>query len=122
MLFRSANDNAEEKSLAPTLKAMTEIVQTLRANNPRMVILIGEPYPEWKPFPEMSKAYAVLAKSLSTPESPVVSVNHSAGWVSHPDQNGTCTVDWVHPNPIGDEKIAANFFKALLPWVKPASD
>ena len=27
------------------------------------------------------------------------------------------TVDWVHPNPVGDEKLARNWFAALTPFL-----
>jgi hypothetical protein len=38
--------------------------------------------------------------------------------VSKPDNPGTCTVDWVHPNPIGDEKVATAFFGVIKPLMK----
>ena len=117
-IMLGTNDKEKEKTLEPTLKAMEEIVATLRQNNPKMIIVIGQPFQEWKPFPELGKAYADLAKKLSTPASPVLTVETSKGWVSKPDQAGTCTVDWVHPNPIGDEKVATAFFAVIQPVVK----
>lgn len=117
-ILLGTNDKDKEKSLEPTLKAMEEIVATLRANNPKMIIFIGQPFQEWKPFPELGKAYDDLAKKLSTADSPVHSVKTSEGWVSKPDLPGACTVDWVHPNPIGDEKVATAFFAAIKPVLK----
>lgn len=118
IIMLGTNDKEKDKTLEPTMKAMEEIVATLRANNPKMIVVIGQPFEEWKPFPEMSKAYAELAKKLNTTESPVLSVETSKGWVSKPDLPGTCTVDWVHPNPVGDEKLATIFFELLKPVLK----
>lgn len=118
IIMLGTNDKDKEKSLEPTLKAMEEIVATLRANNPKMAIVIGQPFQEWKPFPELSKAYAELAKKLNTTDSPVLTVETSKGWVSKPDLAGTCTVDWVHPNAVGDEKLATAFFDLLKPVLK----
>ncbi|MCW8129437.1 MAG: hypothetical protein KIS92_03555 [Planctomycetota bacterium] len=118
IVMLGTNDKDKEKSLEPTLKAMAEIVATLRANNPKMIVVIGQPFQEWKPFPELSKAYAELAAKLNTAESPVLTVATSTGWVSKPDLDGTCTVDWVHPNAVGDEKLASAFFELLKPVLK----
>lgn len=118
LILLGTNDKEAGKTLEPTLKAMTEIVTTLRQNNPKMTIIIGQPFQEWKPFPEMGKAYAELAAKLNTAESPVLSVVTSKDWVSKPDAPNTCTVDWVHPNPIGDEKVATAFFAAIEPLMK----
>jgi lysophospholipase L1-like esterase len=118
LIMLGTNDKAKEKTMTPTISAMTEIVQTLRQNNPRIAILIGEPCEEWEPFPEMGKAYEELATKLNSPDSPVIAVKHSTGWISNPDKEGTCTVDWVHPNAVGDEKVAANFLKAMEPLLK----
>jgi lysophospholipase L1-like esterase len=78
-ILLGTNDKDKEKSLEPTLKAMEEIVATLRKNNPKMIIVIGQPFQEWKPFPELGQAYADLAKKLSTADSPVLSVKTSEG-------------------------------------------
>lgn len=118
IVMLGTNDKEKEKSLEPTLKAMEEIVATLRANHPKMTIVIGQPFQEWKPFPELGKAYAELAGKLTTADSPVLSAVTSGGWVSKPDLPGTCTVDWVHPNAVGDEKLATVFFELLKPVLK----
>ena len=101
-----------------TQKEISTIVDQLRAKNPKVVVLLGKPFQEWKPFPEIRTKFDELAKKLSTPQSPVVTVDPSKGWVSKPDLPGTHTVDWVHPNEVGDAKLADVWFEALQPHLK----
>lgn len=97
--------------------AISDIVTTLRKKNPKVAILLGQCYQEWAPFPAMRAAMTELAKAQGTPKSPVTIVDHSAGWVSNPKQPNSTTVDWVHPNPVGDEKLARSWFAALTPYL-----
>jgi len=97
--------------------AMTDIFATFRKKNDKVAILLGQCFQEWAPFPALRTAMAELAKAKSTAESPIVIVDHSTGWVSDPKKPDTTTVDWVHPNPAGDEKPARNWFAALTPFL-----
>ena len=97
--------------------AMTDIFATLRKKNPKVAIVLGQYYEEWAPFPAMRTVMTELANAQSTTESPIVVVDHSAGWISDPEQEDTCTVDWVHPNPAGDEKLARDWLAALRPFL-----
>ena len=58
-----------------------------------------------------------LVLLLAIYRSPVIAVSTAEGWISKPDREGTCTVDWVHPNPKGDAHIAARVFAAIRPWL-----
>ncbi len=118
MILLGSNDKEKDTTLEPTVKAMTDIITALRKKNPRVVVLLGQTFQEWKPFPALREAMVKLAKDLNTEASPVVIVDHSPGWVSKPDAPGTHTVDWVHPNVAGDEKLAKNWFKALKPYLR----
>jgi len=118
LILLGANDKEKDKTLEPSLAAMRELVSILRKNNPKVIVVIGHPFMEWKPFPEMGKAYAELAKSLNSADSPAFSVDLAPGWVSDPKRAGTHTVDWVHPNLSGDEKIAKTYFEAIQKFLK----
>jgi len=118
IIMLGTNDKDTKTNLTPTVAAMRAIVGSLRLNNPQMRIVIGQPFQEWEPFPAMGAAYAALAKELTTAESPIISTVTSTGWVSKPDLAGATTVDWVHPNQIGDAKLAAAFAAAIKPWLE----
>lgn len=99
-------------------REIEQIIDILRSKNPKVTVLLGGPFHEWKPFPDLRAAYDALAKAKSTAASPVVAVDLSKGWVSKPDASGTHTIDWVHPNGDGDTRLAGLFLDALLPQLK----
>ncbi|MBN2475148.1 MAG: hypothetical protein JXB62_11105 [Pirellulales bacterium] len=117
-------DTREEKlaSVERVRQAMEKIVAILRRRNPQVVILLGQCFQEWEPFADMREAMVELAQKQNRPESPVVVVDHSRGWISNPQTDGTHTVDWVHPNPAGDEKLARNYFAAMKPYLHREED
>jgi lysophospholipase L1-like esterase len=45
-------------------------------------------------------------------------VDHSRGWVSDAKLPNTLTVDWVHPNAAGDERLARNWLQAMQPYLQ----
>jgi lysophospholipase L1-like esterase len=116
---REKRDEAAKKDdpqgIKTTVAAIRKIVATLRAANPRVAVVIGLPFQEWEPFPEMGRAYKALAAELTTPASPVVTAEHEGKWVSDPKAPDADTVDWVHPTPHGDAKVAAGFYRAVAP-------
>jgi len=120
LILLGANDANPKLNMTieDTAKEMEELIEILRGKNPKVVILLGKPFMEWKPFPEMRDRFDVLAKSKSTPASPIVTVDLSKGWISKPDSPGAHTVDWVHPNADGDSRLAAAWADALKPQLK----
>lgn len=100
--------------------AISAIIGSLREKNPKVVLLLGQCYQEWEPFPAMRAAMTELAKTRTSKDSPIVIVDHASGWISDPRKTGTHTVDWVHPNAAGDEKLARNWVAALQPLLHPA--
>ena len=110
----------QKASVERVRAAMADIVATLRKKNPKVVILLGQCFQEWAPFPAMRAAMVEQAQAQTTTKSPVTIVDHSPGWVSDPKQPGTHTADWVHPNRSGDEKLARNWFAALKPFLTGA--
>lgn len=119
IILIGGNDDQKKNGFEPTIAAMRETIAFLRERNPRVKILLGRLFMEWEPNPELGERYAKLAKELSTKASPIVDVVTSKGWVSKPDEPNTATVDWVHPNPHGDELLAEAFFRAMQPWLSP---
>lgn len=103
----------EDERITGTIAEHTELVRLLRTDNPNIAIILGGAFQEWNPFPELRMALAALADELSTATSPVLYVDHSPGWISNPDNAGTHTVDWVHPNQAGDLLLAENWFPPL---------
>lgn len=101
-----------------TAKETEQLIDILRGKNPRITILLGKPFQEWAPFPELRDRLDALAKAKSTAASPIVTVDLSKGWVSKPDAPGAHTIDWVHPNAEGDARLAGLWADALRPHLK----
>jgi len=112
------NDFSDENPVESTKAEMGQVIDILRKDNPNVTIFIGLPYQEWKPTPALSDAFRDLATEKTLPNSHVAVVMHGTGWVSDPNQPGSHTVDWAHPNLNGDTKIAQAYLEALAPYLK----
>ncbi len=115
LILLGTNDADKPEAIPTSVSAHRGMIQALRSRNPQVSILIGLPFQEWKPFPEMRQAYQKLAAELNSPVSRVIAVDHSKDWLSAPTSPEADTVDWIHPSSKGDKKIALNWFAALKP-------
>lgn len=87
------------------------IIDKLRAKNPKVVIIVAkliEPSPVGRSFGEMLPA---LAMQKGTAQSPIVVVDQDLNFVSADTRDG------IHPNPMGQEKMATKWFSALVPFL-----
>ncbi len=122
MFLLGTNGSGETNAIQRNVDAHRDMINLLRAQNPDVIVLLGLPFQEWNPFPAMRQAYRDLATEMSTLQSPVVPVDHSPGWISNPVYSTSHTVDWVHPNQRGDQKLAENWYAAFEQVVpEPAS-
>jgi lysophospholipase L1-like esterase len=51
-------------------------------------------------------------------KSPVRTVHHYQSWKKNPELAGSDTFDGLHPNLQGQNKMAAQWFKAMKPFLK----
>jgi len=111
------NDFDDANAVETTKAEMGEIIDILRKDNPNVTVFLGLPCQEWGPSPALGDAYRELAKEKTLPGSPVEIVVHDTGWISDPNQPGSHTVDWTHPNLSGDTKLAQAYLEALAPYL-----
>jgi lysophospholipase L1-like esterase len=112
-----------------TLNNLTVIINGLRAENPNLVILLAQIIPTNAPDPwaiALNAAIPAFAASLTSPQSPIVVVDQYDGFDPsiYPDltgrtddPNGMLSFDGVHPNPAGEQWMATNWLKAMLPYL-----
>jgi lysophospholipase L1-like esterase len=109
---------------AQILAAYTTLVQQMRANNPAMKILVAQIIP-MNPsgcsycapgVVNLDAAIPAWASSLTTAQSPIVVVNQWTGF-----NDATDTVDGVHPNDSGNQKIASKWYPALTSFLTVTS-
>ena len=119
MFMLGTNGSGDADAVEHNVQSHREMFELVRDENPNVIILFGLPYQEWDPFPEMREAFEDLAAEMTTAQSPIITVDHSPGWTSNPYVSGTDTLDWVHPNPQGELKVALNWYAAFEEHVLP---
>ena len=107
-----ANDVMEGVPRETTVTNLELIIEHLRAVNPNVIILLGQPTqyigPNHKLLSKLKGAISRIAKTESQAGSPVIRVNLGSGFNVRRD-----TFDGMHPNESGEKKIASKFFAAL---------
>lgn len=110
----------ETSDLSPTRTNLDQTIETLRASNPNVIVLIAKPTP-WvdstpgakKFMSQLSATVSKVAKDEKSAGANVVVVNLFGGFNAHGD-----TKDGVHPNVKGEQLIAKKYFAALKPILK----
>ncbi|RPA71435.1 SGNH hydrolase [Ascobolus immersus RN42] len=121
MMMLGTNDVWSAKSPATITTAFSKLVDQMRANNPKMKILVAQILPMTpsgcNDCNDRVRAFnAVLpdwATSKGTADSPITVVDHFSGI-----NTSTDTGDGVHPNESGSTKIANKWY----PYLKDAID
>jgi lysophospholipase L1-like esterase len=107
------NDVMEGVPMQNTVSNLEQIIERLRAVNPNVIILLGQPTPyigpNHKNVSKLKGAIGKIAKAQNQPESPVMKVNLCSGFNVRKD-----TFDGMHPDESGEQKIAYKFFAALM--------
>jgi len=113
------NDKSDEDPIKAVQKPLREMIGLLREKNPNIRIFLGQIGLNDSPEAfRIMAAVSELKKELNTAGSPVHTVNHFQGWNARPETPESDTFDWAHPNPRGQEKMAANWFSAMRPYLK----
>ncbi|MBS2963424.1 cellulose binding domain-containing protein [Actinocrinis puniceicyclus] len=124
LMHLGTNDVWSGLSTQTILNAYSTLVQQMRADNPSMVVLVAQIIP-MNPGSCASCAQGVVnldaaipawAASVSTARSPVVVVDQWSGF-----DDATDTVDGVHPNDSGNQKIASRWYPALIKYLTQTS-
>ena len=114
LVHLGSNDVFQGQSNASTIDDLNDIINQLRVDNPSVTILLAQLIPADSPFNDeitaLNRDIATLAQNKSIDSSPVILVNQNAGFNARTD-----TYDNVHPNTIGEEKMAQKWADALLP-------
>lgn len=101
------------QSAESTLDDLQSIIQILRNKNPVIKIFLAKiipaRYDDQQRIPNFNNQIDAFALTLSLPSSPVIVVDMASGFDPVFD-----THDGVHPNSVGDAKIAGKWYEALL--------
>lgn len=123
LLHAGTNDIQQRQAIQETVNDVGEIIDELRLVNPNIKVLVAQVIPTtrmsdasgnpYKEFNDNITAYNALLPALvttkSTTASPVVLVDQNSGFDKVND-----LYDGLHPNPAGEEKMAAKWYQALV--------
>jgi hypothetical protein len=125
MLQLGVNDVWGGTPTATTLGRYKTLIEQARAKNPRIVTVVaqiqkirpdcGSDESVQKRAEELVKAVPAWAQQLSTSESPVF----VADLWTNSDWSKAETLDCVHPNEVGAQKMGMNWFNALKNILTP---
>ncbi|NCI50969.1 hypothetical protein GWC95_13630 [Sediminibacterium roseum] len=113
LLHAGHNHFVEEAPVKGIVNAQRNIIQTIRKKNPASVIIVAAvitsgKLPKYEYIPDLNIAIKAMVDSLN--DNHVVFVDQSANW----DWMQYTISDKVHPNRAGANRIAANWFDAIV--------
>lgn len=114
LLHAGHNHFAEEKPVPGMIAATEKLILSLRATNPRVVVLLAQvipagKLPKYSYLPELNQELARLATRLHSDGQPVLLVDQATGF----DWRTDAVTDRVHPNNTGAGKMADRWFGAI---------
>ena len=118
LIHLGTNDMFQNQSTGSTIDEIANIVSTLRAFNPDVVVIIAQVIPSTRSISRLVSLNAqipVIAAQLNNDTSPVVHVDQFANFSANSD-----TFDGVHPDDSGEQKMAQNWFNAFFALVAQA--
>ncbi|MDJ0955424.1 MAG: SGNH/GDSL hydrolase family protein [Arenicellales bacterium] len=113
LMHLGTNDIGSGQDISETANEIRQIIQRLRAYNPRIHVLVAAIIPVAHAMAEerirlFNIQLAALAEELDTTSSRVVLVDQFTGFDARQD-----TYDGVHPNGKGDNKMSQRWFGPL---------
>ncbi|MEM9601358.1 MAG: GDSL-type esterase/lipase family protein [Pseudomonadota bacterium] len=111
LVHLGTNDVLQGQDTDETLRELTGIVTALRARNPSVTVLLGQPgQSRWAnatALPALAEGVARLSRELDDPRSRVVAVP------LHTRLTPEKTYDGLHPDAAGEAALAAGWLAAL---------
>lgn len=115
LMHLGTNEAFTKASNEITGKRLQVVINTLREDNPNVIIIMSTLIPttrspqDTKAVVALNKYIPIFAKALNTPESPVILIDQFTGFDPKTD-----VYDGVHPSASGEEKMAQKWFDAIM--------
>lgn len=113
LIHLGTNDLRAGQSLESTMDELWDLIQALRQENPSIKVLLAQLIPiagSEAEVEQLNQLIALVAEYMSIETSPVILVDQFSGFNAAMDQD---TYDGVHPNQLGEQKLAERWFSAL---------
>jgi lysophospholipase L1-like esterase len=115
LMHAGSNDMFQGQDVTSTINELSQLIDRIRAANPYVKILLAKLIPptEWNGrltrINALNNAIPGLVSRKHTTQSPVVLVDQTVGFNASTD-----TYDGVHPNEVGERKMADRWYEALV--------
>jgi lysophospholipase L1-like esterase len=117
LLYLGYNDLYNSQTAESTYTDIGQLIDALRGAVPSVVVFVAKPYLPTDPtlssrVQTFNNGLPAFIASKTTAQSPVIMVDHTNV------NAATETYDGLHPNDVGDAKLADNWFAALAPYLQ----
>jgi lysophospholipase L1-like esterase len=127
LMHLGTNDMFQNQSVDETIGELREVVLQIRAENPDVVIFMAQLIPADEGvghartnqnINNLNARIPALVEELTTLRSPVILVDQNTGfdatWNPNSIEGQGDTYDGLHPNFIGEQKMAQRWFEAIM--------
>jgi len=118
LIHLGSNDIIQYQTVESTILDLHEVITTIRNCNPQIIILLAQLIPTSLPvntnINTLNAMIPGLALELADPGSPIYIVDQNTGFDAATD-----TYDGIHPNEIGEEKMAQKWRDAIMEAMHP---
>ncbi len=112
--FIHIGTNDSNNDSLQTINYLKQIIEELHARNPRIIVFLAKINTPWVRFVNHSVEPIIAEFKAKYPNMLIVPVDMASGWVNCPEAPGAMTLDWAHPNNLGQKTMAEKWFKAYL--------
>jgi hypothetical protein len=112
--FIHIGSNDSKNDSLKTITYLKQIIEELHSRNPRIIVFLAKLNTPWVRFVNHSVEPVAAEFNAKYPKMLVVPVDMASGWVNCPEAQGAMTLDWEHPNTLGQKIMAEKWFKAYL--------
>ena len=113
LIHLGTNDLRAGQSLESTMDELWDLIQALRQENPSIKVLLAQLIPiagYEAEVEQLNQRIALVAEYMNIERSPVLLVDQFSGFKADADHD---TYDGLHPNEVGEQKLAERWFRAL---------
>lgn len=96
-----------------TITALKDIIEHIYSRNKKTNIFLAKLNTPWVRYINHSIEPIIAELRNLHPDIRINYVDMAAGWVNCPEASGSMTSDWTHPNVLGQQIMANNWFKAF---------
>jgi lysophospholipase L1-like esterase len=113
LMHLGTNDMLERQSVSSTIEDFRQIITQIRAHNPRVTVLLATLIPTGdanvnRNIDDLNDRIEDLGRDMNTKASRIILVDQAKGFSPDTDTN-----DGLHPNELGEEKMAQRWIEGL---------